>query len=203
MTRALLLIALMLTASLPLSAAEPTAAPLPKFPFAVVDMQRVMKDSKAAQSIQKQLEAQRAVFQQQIANEEKNLTEAQANLQESQKTLSPDAFEAKKRDLQRTFLSVEREVQERRRALDNGFNDAMGKVREKLLAIIDAHAREQQLALVAPKQQMLWQAPSLDLTDAVVAKLNQDLPDVTVKIDLPKDERGDSPETAQPPLLKK
>lgn len=148
----------------------------------VVDVQRCLQLSVAAQGIQKQLDAQRAIYQAQIAKEEDKLRVVEQDLTNRRPEMSQDAFTQQQRAFEQRVADVQHAVQERKGALDEAYNQAMGTVRSTLLQIVADIASEQKASIVLSKQQVVLVEKNLDFTDTVLARLNKKLPQVTVKI---------------------
>jgi outer membrane protein len=153
--------------------------------LAVIDVQRVLQESLAARSVQKQLETQRAKFQNEISGREKQLNDADNELKELRNTGNGDALAEREQQLRQKFMEMERDVQTKRHALDEGFSAAMGVVRNNLLEVVERLARGRGIQAVLLKQQALWYDNALDMTDDVLQKLNAQLVDVPVKMDTP------------------
>ncbi len=165
---------------------------LPTPIVAIIDVQRILEESLAAKSVQRQLESQRAKFQAEISDEEQSLRRAEGELTKSRDTVRPEIYADKEQQLRQRFLSVERHVQAKRKTLDQSFTDSMNVVRKNLLDIVGVLAHERRANLVVVKQQVLWSDKSMDITDEVLARLNKALPQVAVKVDPVK---ADKPET--------
>jgi Skp family chaperone for outer membrane proteins len=162
-----------------------------KFPnpvIALIDMQRILDESLAAKSVQKQLEGQRSKFQTDTEREENELRQAEQDLSKSRDQMAADAYAEREQQLRQRFLSVERHVQARRKVLDQGFTDSMNEVRTDLLQIVEAVAHEHGVNLVLIKQQALWADKGFDMTGEVLDRLNKKLPQVTVKL-APEEEK--------------
>jgi Skp family chaperone for outer membrane proteins len=175
-------------------AAEPVKAPV-KIPVpitAVIDVQRILQETLAAKSVQQQLEMHRAKFQSEIAREEELLRKAEQDLTQSRSSLQPDAYAEREQLLRQRFLTVERHVQSRRKALDQAFTDSMNIVRKSLLEVVEKTAKERGVNLIIVKQQALWSDSALDVTDEVLGRLDKALPRVTVKVSS-EDEKAPSP----------
>ena len=176
-----LLLLLALLAAAPAHAADAKdklASPV----IAVIDVQRILQESLAAKSVQKQLETRRSQFQSEIEGEENGLRQSEQELSKAQKQLSTDVYSEREQQLRQRFLTVERHVQSRRKMLDEAFTDSMNAVRAALLDIVGTVAEEHGANLVLVKQQALWMDKSLDITDEVLGKLNAKLPQVAVKM---------------------
>ena len=180
------ILALLLIAA-PLLTAPALAAP-PAPAVAVVDIQRVLRDSTAAQSIRKQLDAKRAAYQADIKKDEDRLRAEDQDFGKSRETLSKDALVEKQKTLRADFAGVERKVMARRQSLDAAFAAAMKQVRDALAKIVIDTAHAQGVNMVLPKQETMWIAPELEITDTILSQLNQALPNVTVSFTAPKDQ---------------
>lgn len=151
--------------------------------YLVVDVQKIMAESKAAQSAQARINAQRSRHQKEVAEEEKRLREDEQALKAQRATLSPEEFDRQAQALRDRFRVVERDVQGRRRSLNQAFTAAMSQVRTALHEVMSDVARQRQAVLVLPRQSTLWADPSIDVTDQVLEGLNRKLPEVTVSLD--------------------
>jgi outer membrane protein len=159
-------------------------AELPASVVAVVDVQFILQEAVASKSIQKQLEAQRETYQNEISKQEDRLRAVEQELNRQRSVLSPDDFGQKRREFEQQVADVQRTVQARKRVLDQAFNESMTKVRDTVLQIVTEVAGEQKATLVLAKQQVVLAEKSLDLTSAVLERVNRKLP--TVPVTVPK-----------------
>lgn len=191
MLRHLLIIAALLVASGPgmqAQAAEPApanppAAGPPATLILVVDVKRVLDESRASVNVQKRIESRRSAFQSEIAEKEKSIrSEEEQLLQMRGKTEDAD-YAARENQLRQKFRDVERYVQERRQLLEQATTASMGRVRAALLGIVTDIAKKRGAHTVLVKQQVIWSEETLDITSEVLARLNAELPDVAVLIE--------------------
>jgi len=159
-------------------------AELPASVVAVVDVQFILQEAAASRSIQKQLEVQRETYQNEISKQEDRLRAVEQELNRQRSVLSPDEFAQKRREFEQQVADVQRTVQARKRVLDQAFNESMTKVRDTVLQIVTEVAGEQKATLVLAKQQVVLAEKSLDLTSAVLERVNRKLP--TVPVTVPK-----------------
>lgn len=169
------------------------AASAPPSSIAIVDVQRLLQASSAAKSVQQQLEAQRAKFQTEITAEEADLRQSEQKLVKLRESGKTDSYVEQEQKLQQRFLTVERHVQAKRKALDQAFTDSMNTVRKGLVDIVSNVAKEKGVSIVIVKQQVIWNDAVIDITDEVLERLNKALPQVLVKV-IPEEET----ESAQP-----
>jgi Skp family chaperone for outer membrane proteins len=146
----------------------------------VVDIQRIMRESAAAKSIQGQIEKLRASYQQEITKQENELRTAEQELNRQRTLVSPDAFNERRRQFEQKVGNLQRDVQNRKRALDQSFSTAMRNVENSLREIIEQMVAERRLNLVLIKSQTIFNAPELEMTDEVMKRLNAKLPSVKV-----------------------
>ena len=157
-------------------------AELPASVVAVVDVQFILQEAAASKSIQKQLEAQRETYQNEISKQEDRLRAVEQELNHQRANLSPDDFGQKRREFEQQVADVQRTVQARKRVLDQAFNESMTKVRDAVLQTVTEVAGEQKATLVLAKQQVVLAEKSLDLTAAVLERVNKKLPSVPVTV---------------------
>lgn len=164
---------------------ETSASILSKIPppvMAVIDLQKILEEAKAAKAVQKQLEAQRAKFQSEISGEEDELRQAEKELASIRNSVTPDIYAEKEQQLRQRFLIVERRVQNRRKALEQAYNDSMEEIQKTLREIVSIIAKDRGANIVLVKQQAFWSDKQMDITEEVLGQLNKVLPEVKVNI---------------------
>lgn len=150
--------------------------------YGVINIQRIMQDSKAAQSVRSQLQTKQKSFQAELDAKQKQLVTEDQQLAAQRSKLSKEAFEKKVKEFQTKATNAQREIQTKKAALDKGFAEALTKIQEKVGAISAAVAKEKGMNMIIAASQVVWGDPKLDVTDAVLAKLNSELPSVTVSV---------------------
>ncbi|NJO38903.1 MAG: hypothetical protein HC871_16470 [Rhizobiales bacterium] len=93
---------------------------LPATVAAVVDYQRVLQEAAASRSIAEQMDARRKAYQDEIAQQEQRLYEAEIELtkQRSGKILSDEAAAARQKELEAEVQAVRELTQKRRQQLE-------------------------------------------------------------------------------------
>jgi outer membrane protein len=173
------LAALMLAAAL---LSVPARADPPPTVVIIVDITQILRESKAAKAIQQQLDKESAAYSREVAQQENELQQRRDELDRQRTQLPPDAFSAKTREFQELFDTLDRNVQNKRVALQQALNDAMAKVQAATLQIIQEVAKERRASLVLTKQAALFEDDSLDVTKDVMGRLDARLPSVTVEL---------------------
>lgn len=167
---------MLVVGAVPLMAGEPQA------PVLMVDVKRVLDESRAAVGAQKKIEIQRRAFQEEISIQEKRIREAEQELVQARGKLDAKQYAEKENQLRQGFRDVEKYVQERRQMLEKATTSSMGRVRDALLDIVKDMALKRGAQAVLVKQQVLWAKDGLDVTDEVLITLNQKLPEVAVEM---------------------
>lgn len=157
---------------------------LPPAIVAVLDFQLVLRESAAAKDIRRQIEVYRKTYQDEIKKEEDKLRAEEAELKQQRAILSPEAFEQRRQQFERKVIEVQRKVQDRTRALDAAFNDAMDKLQSTLIPIVTELTRTQRFNIVVEKSQVMFAATDLDITKDVIEALDKKLQ--TIKVPPPK-----------------
>ncbi|MGF1562493.1 MAG: OmpH family outer membrane protein [Geminicoccaceae bacterium] len=153
---------------------------LPPAVVAVIDYQHILRESVAAQNIRSQIEAKSAAYQEQVTADEQSLRERDAELSKQRSLLSPEAFAEKREAFQSDVAEVQRKVQAQRAELDEASAYALNEVKKALIQIISDLAQQKGFNVVLPNSEVLFFATRLDLTEQVLTRLNEDLPEVEV-----------------------
>jgi len=147
---------------------------------AVIDYQRLLRDSSAARSIRAQIEEQRATYETEVEAERQRLAQTDRELNQERDSLTPEAYRERRRAFEEDVAAVQRLVQERRRELDAASSAAFQRIRDTVVQIIDALSDSYRFNLVLPRSEVLVFAPEIDLTVEVMARLNERLPQVPI-----------------------
>jgi len=156
------------------------AAKLQPAVIAYLDSQKILHDSVAAASIRKQIDAYRTAYRSEIAASEKQLRKDEEELKRQRPILSAEAFANKRRSFEDSVAKVQRVVQDRTRMLDRSFSVAMREVDAAIRKIVSGLTAEFGFNIVVERRQILFAHRDLDITKAVLKKLNATLPDIKV-----------------------
>ncbi len=161
-----------------LSAAQPAFAAS----YGVVNIQRIMQESKAATSVRNQLQAKQKAFQADLDAKQKALVAEDQQLAAQRSKLSKEAFEQKVKAFQTKAGNTQKEIQNKKAALDKAFAEALTKIQEKVGAITAEVAKAKGMNMVIAASQVVWGDASLDVTGEVLKKLDAVLPSVSVNV---------------------
>ena len=163
------------------AAAQKTPPPV----IAILDVQRIIRDSTAATGIRSELEKHRSTYQTEITKQENDLRTADQELAQQRNVLSSEAFAERQREFQKRVASLGELVQKRKRQLDDAHAVAMKKVEDTLMTIVDELMKESSFNVVLPKSTVVRSAGNLEVTDEALKRLNKRLS--AVQVVLPKE----------------
>ena len=147
MLKIILLPAFITLASNCLSAQEMPAAII-----GIVDVQKVLKESKASQSIRPTVDRMRKEFQKEVSNQEQRLRQAEQELSRQRAILAPESFAQKRRTFSAQARDAQVAVQRRRRALDRAFNSAKNEILKNLFVVARKVVTEKKLNFLIEKR---------------------------------------------------
>ena len=161
-----------------------TAVPaLAEQKLAVVNIQQIMRESKAAASVRDQMKAKQKTFQEELDKREKQLQSEDQDLAKQRSVLAQDAFEKKYKEFREKAADAQKEVRTKRNALDKGFTQALTDIQKKVTDIVTAVAKEKNINAVVSSSPMLYFSPDMDITAEVLTRLNSQMPNLTVKFE--------------------
>ncbi len=150
--------------------------------IAIIDMQRILRESVAVKAMQRDLDQQRASFQAELKQKEEALRNTDQELARQRAVLSADAYAKRRRELEREVAEVQREIQERRKRLDEVFGEGMRQVRLRLIDIVQDIAKDRGADLVLAKATVVLVRPDLEITNEALERLNEELPSVALTV---------------------
>lgn len=149
----------------------------------VVDVIALMRESKAAKSIEKQLNDRRKLYRDQLAAQEKKLQAAEDEFVKNRKALKPEEVDAKRKSFDKSVRELQQSAQKKRIAFDKAATSAVAKLQAKITEITATVAQEKKLQLVFTRDQVVVVEQSLDITGEVLTRLNKELPSVSITTD--------------------
>lgn len=140
---------------------------------AIVNIERVLRDAMATERVRLLLDNKREEFQNDFATREASLLQIEKDLQSKRTLLSEEAYRAEVNQFQNEVASIQKEIQFKRQALDKAFQEAQDEIRSLALEIVAEVAASQRLDLVLNKNAALVFRQDINVTDAVIAELNE------------------------------
>jgi len=148
-----------------------------------VDVQRLLQESLAGQSIESQLQQARSAFGNDISQKETALRDRERQLVDQSAILAAEVLAEERRKFEEEVIALQREVRERQQGMEQAYAEAIATVRENVIAILQNLVEQRGIDVVLPRSGYLVANRELDLTDEILGELNQVLPSLT--LDLP------------------
>ena len=148
----------------------------------IIDLSDVLRQSQATINVRDLLDEKREEFQEQFAAREVDLLSREKSLKSNRDVMSKEAYESEVRLFQDEVAKVQREIQQKRKSLDNAFQQAQDKLRNLAIEIVGDIAKEQKLDLVVNRSNVIVFRNQLDLTKIVLARLNERTKDARFEV---------------------
>lgn len=150
--------------------------------IAVVDLQKIMLEAKVAQSVQTQVQTYRDKFQAEVTKMEEDLRETQKILSSTDTNLSPEELTTRKQEFERNLANTRSVVEKKKRALDEGFNAAMEKLRADIIKVVAEISDEKGYQLVLTRENVVLVEKTIDITADVMDRLDKQAQDIKVEV---------------------
>lgn len=158
-------------------------APVTSLTVAVVDLTYIAQNAAAAKAVRAQVDKEEAGYRTDFNKRNNELRSAYQELQGQMGLLGPDAQRDRRVAFEQRAADFEREVDFRKRDVQNRANNAMKKVEDALKSVLLDLAAERKLSLILHKEAAPFYNSEMDLTEEAMKRLNAKLP--TVKLDAP------------------
>lgn len=146
--------------------------------LAIIDVQKVRRNSTAVKALSRRIAKQKVQHQDELREQERSLRKADQELTRQRSILSPEAYAKKRGELERRVATLQREAQNRKRGLDKIFAQGMAEVQAELNKVATEIAEERGLDLILSKTTVVLVRPKFELTQEAVRRLNARLPDL-------------------------
>ncbi len=152
--------------------------------IAIVNIQKIMRESKAANAVRSQVKSKQKSFQAELDKKEKELQDKDKELAKQRSILSQEAFEQQYKAFRKTAAEAQQEIRQKRAQLDKGFTKALADIQKKVIEIVSAVAKEKGADMAISSSQILYGNPSLEITDEVLGRLDKQMPNLSVNFNL-------------------
>ncbi len=148
---------------------------------AVVNIQKIMKESKAENAIRSQVQSKQKAFQTELDIKEKELQKEDQALAKQRNVLSQDAFKQKYTEFRQKAAEAQKEVRVKRAKLDQGLAKALSTIQNKVRSIVAAICKEKGFDIALSGNQVFYTAEKQNITETVLKRLDKELPSINVK----------------------
>lgn len=143
--------------------------------IAIIDMNYILKESKASLSIQNQIEQKRLEYQSEFSKKDSEIRKKDQELAKERNNLNDDVFEKRMKSLNSEINDFQKWVQDRRVNIDKSYNKAMNQLQERIYSIINDLALEKGFDIVIPLNNVLYAKDNLNITSDLLKKLDVQL----------------------------
>jgi Skp family chaperone for outer membrane proteins len=148
---------------------------------AIVDVQFILENSIAMQKIQEQIENISKTIEKNVSQKEVEFKKIEEDLIKKKNTLNEQEFEKLVNDFNKKVTSAQQDIQSKKVQLEQAHSDAVGKVHEIIISIINDLAKKYNVNLILPSSQILYASPKLNITKDAIEQLNNQIKNVEVK----------------------
>ena len=158
-----------------------TAPAMAQVNIAVVDVDAILAESKAAQSIKKQVNDKRNGFLANVKKEEDKLRTEQKEIEAKRAEMSKEELLKKAQDFEKRRLEARNSIQKKKTDLDKSYSEAMNTLTKVIFEVCQDIADERKIDLIITRQNIIVGSKSLDITAEVMQRMNKKLPNLTLK----------------------
>ena len=148
--------------------------------LAIIDVQKILRESEAVKALTATIEEQRDKYQEELRQKEGALRAADQELARQRTILSAEAYAEKRRELEQQVASLQRQVQERKKGLDQLFGQGMSQVQNELANVAKEIAEERGLDLILSRATVVIVKPKFDVSNEALQRLNARLKSVSL-----------------------
>lgn len=148
--------------------------------LAIIDVQKVLRESVAVKALTATIEKQRDKYQGELRTQEETLRAADQELARQRTILSSDAYAQKRKELEQQVATLQRQVQERKKGLDQLFGQGMSQVQNELADVAKGIAEERGIDLILSRAAVVIVKPKLDISTEALTRLNARLKTVAL-----------------------
>jgi Skp family chaperone for outer membrane proteins len=175
------ILAAIAVAGVTLGAGAAAAQALVDTKVAIVDVDRIMSSCTACTAASQQLQAQRTQLQQFAQQQATPLQTEETALQAALKAANgkPDAaLTARIQAFQQRQQTAQQQFSERQATFQRNVQYVNQQVAQRMMPVIEQISQQRGAHIALAKDATLYSATNIDITDAVLAALNQQLPSV-------------------------
>ncbi len=151
--------------------------------IAVLDIEKVAKESKAVVDIQGKVTKKQEQFQKDINKKQGELEAEQKKLESKKNILAKDAFEKEQIAFSKKIDELKTFVEKKQSSLKKASEAGMTKVNEEMKIIVAEIAKEKQVEVILPSSQIVYAIDSIDVSNEVIVRLNKKLTKVSVSFE--------------------
>jgi outer membrane protein len=147
----------------------------------VLDMKYVLNQSKAGKGAQDFLKKSFNDNQKKFSDLEKELKKEENDLLGKKTILSKEEYEKKANTLRKKVIDYQSDRRTSLEKIAAQRSESRTKLLKKIEPILSSYIKENDIALVIDKKDLLGGRPELNITEDIIKKLNKELPSLDLK----------------------
>ena len=159
------------------------ASDYPNTSIAVLDLNRVLLDAKAAKNAAEEIDKIAREIESELVDSDEDMIKEQNKLIEAQSIMSPEAFETKRKEYEEKVQNYNIERQTKLRSIDKLVENSRNVILDKLKPILEEISETRGITVILEKGTVLLNAETMDITDETIKALNKELPKIEVSIE--------------------
>ena len=155
----------------------------PNTSIGIVDLNKILTESKAAINATKQISDIQKDVEIEIKESDEKIIAERSKLIEQQSVMAPEAFELKVQDFEKKAQKHQIDRQEKLQNLDNIVQNTRFQILEEVRPILDEISNEMGITVLLEKNSVILSADNMDITDIIIKSLNSKLPKIKVNLE--------------------
>ena len=143
--------------------------------IAIVDIQYILENSLAIQSIKKEIEMISQEIQKDMSKKEAELKKIEESLIKKRDSLKEEDFNMEVNSFNTKVSEAQKDIQNKKTRLEQAHSKAVGKVYETTIEIITNLSKKKNFNLVIPTAQILFAKDNFNITSEIITELNNKL----------------------------
>jgi outer membrane protein len=166
--------------AIPVHSAAAQAAQNAPLVVGIIDLQTILKQSKAGQSLEQALLTRSKSINAEIGKTEQGLRAKRQKLEQSRSSLAPADFQAQLSALQKGFDALRKNASAKRKELELARNKGLEQISKSLDVVVSDIAKKRGLTLIINRSLVVLAAEGWDITAEVQKGLDAKLPKVSI-----------------------
>jgi outer membrane protein len=137
----------------------------------VIDLDNTLSSTPAGKRANDAFEKTRKTKQTQLDKDQDDLKRAAADLEKQKAVLKPDAYAAKRDELEKKFMALQGTLQKLEKDLAGERQQLMAGLLKQAQPLVEKLAKAEGVTIIVDRQSVVWADPAADLTP----KLNADM----------------------------
>ncbi len=151
--------------------------------IAVVDVERILSESDAAKSVQKQIDLKRKTFLDDVKKAEEKLRKQQKAIEGKRSKLSKEDLVKEAQKFEKERVKARAAIQSEKNKIEKAYTSAMSTITKTIFDVCQEIADKDNIDLIITRQNIIVGSRSLDITEKVMKLMNKKLPNLNVNVE--------------------